>query len=206
MKTVIQIVLWIVIIVLGYFLIIGIQRPIEFTKKKDKRYDATIQRLKDIRKAQKAFKAENGYYTDDFDSLIDFIKTDSLTVVKAIGHVPDTLTEQEAVELKLVIRDTSLISTRDSLFPPPYPIDSLSFVPYTAGKDRFELDTISIETQPGVLVPHLEAKASNKVILQGLDRQEIINLNAAQRKLEKYEGLRIGSLEEVNNLAGNWED
>ena len=51
MKTVLQILLSIVAIVLAFFIYKSIQRPIEFEKAKKVRYDATIERLKDIRKA-----------------------------------------------------------------------------------------------------------------------------------------------------------
>lgn len=56
MKTVIQISLFIVAIVLGYFIYAGIQKPIEFEKARNERYEATIQKLKDIRRAQLAYR------------------------------------------------------------------------------------------------------------------------------------------------------
>jgi NADH:ubiquinone oxidoreductase subunit 3 (subunit A) len=56
MRTVIQILLIVAAIVLTYFIYAGIQKPIEFEKAKDARYEATIEKLKDIRKAQLAYK------------------------------------------------------------------------------------------------------------------------------------------------------
>ena len=46
-----------------------------------------------------------------------------------------------------------------------------------------------------------EAKAPSKWILRGLDKQMIINFNDGW----DYPGLKVGSLEEANNAAGNWE-
>ena len=50
-----------------------------------------------------------------------------------------------------------------------------------------------------------QAQAPNNFILNGLDRQEIINLNDVANQLKRYPGLRVGSLTEATNNAGNWE-
>ena len=55
MKTVIQIVLVAVAIILAYLLYTSVERPLDFEKEKKERYDATIERLKDIRKAEIAY-------------------------------------------------------------------------------------------------------------------------------------------------------
>ena len=36
-------------------------------------------------------------------------------------------------------------------------------------------------------------------------KQLVVNLKDKAEKLEKYPGLRVGSLTEINNNAGNWE-
>ena len=43
------------------------------------------------------------------------------------------------------------------------------------------------------------------VVLRDLDRQLVINLNDQRRTNEKYPGLKVGSLTETINNAGNWE-
>jgi len=102
MKTVINIILFVVIIALAYFLWESIAEPIRFEKAKKKRYKVTIQNLKDIRTAELAYLAVNGKFTGDFDTLINFVKNDSIPMVKAIGSVPDTLEEKEALELGII--------------------------------------------------------------------------------------------------------
>ena len=72
------------------------------------------------------------------------IKNDSMPVIKAIGFVPDTLTEAKAVELGIVTRDTLLISVRDTLFPKNYSVDSLRYVPTSDGKE-FDMNAGEIE-------------------------------------------------------------
>ena len=48
MKLVIQLVLWIVIIFLGYLIFNAIYEPIQFNKVKEKRYAKVIENLRDI--------------------------------------------------------------------------------------------------------------------------------------------------------------
>lgn len=204
MRTVLQILLTLVIIGLGYLLFQSISAPIEFQKAKKKRYSAVVERLKDIRNAQIAYKEKHGSYTGSFDSLINFVKNDSFSVVWAKGAAPDTLTEKQALEMGLIIRDTIKVSVQDSLFKAPKHPDSIRYIPFT-NKEEFSLGADTLKTASKIDVHVFEAKAPNTIILNGLDRQEIVNLNAEQRKLGKYEGLRVGSLEEATNNAGNWE-
>ncbi len=200
MKTVYQILLLVAIAILSYFIYESVMTPIRFNKEKDKRYDKTIERLKDIRTAQLAFRSENSKFTGSFDTLIDFVKHDSFKVVRQIGSMDDSV----AVAKGLVYRDTVKISVLDSIFPKAYPVDSLRFVPYTGGKE-FELGSGEITTGSGLTVKVFEAKVHNNVLLKGLDKQLVINLNDLRKKLERYPGLKVGSLTEATNNAGNWE-
>jgi len=209
MKAVIQIVLLAVIIVLGYLLYESIMKPIRFNKEKFTIEQSTIQRLKDIRSAQVAFKSEYNKYSGDFDSIITFVKSGTFSVVKAIGSIPDSLleegmTEKEAVKEGLISRDTVRISVLDSLFYPSYAIDSLKFVPF-AGSYQFELGAGWILTGSKVRVPVFEAKVPYNVLLKTLDLQLVINYTEERDKITGYAGLRVGSLTEATNNAGNWE-
>jgi len=209
MKTVINIILFIAIVVLSYFLYESIAEPIRFDKAKEVRYKATIQRLKDIRTAEVAYLAVNGKFTGDFDTLINFIKHDSIPVVKAIGSVPDSLTEEQALKMGIISRDTIRVSTLDSLYDPGFTPDSLRYVPFTNGA-QFELGATVLEIGSKVSsntlkVPVFEAKVPNKVLLKGLDNQLRINLDDEMKKMDKYPGLKVGSLEQNINNAGNWE-
>ena len=74
MKAFIHVLLAGLIVFLAYETVQSIVEPIEFKKEQKKRYDETIQKLKDIRAAQGAYKEVNGDYTASFDTLIDFVK------------------------------------------------------------------------------------------------------------------------------------
>lgn len=211
-KLIIQAVLAVLIVILGYCIYESIMQPIRFQKLADWRYERTKQSLINIRDAQIAYKSVYGKYTNNFDTLQDFVKNGNLKIVKAIGDIPDSffnkyprkVAEMKAIEAGIVRRDTVTVSCFDSLCNNKYPLDSLRYVPLTGGK-IFELDTASIETASKIVVPLFEAKAHNDVYMFGLDRQEIVNKTDEQEKNSKYPGLKVGSLTELNNNAGNWE-
>jgi type II secretory pathway pseudopilin PulG len=200
MKTVYQILLLVIIVILSYFIYESIMSPIRFNKEKDKRYNKTIERLKDIRTAQLAYRSENNKFTGSFDTLINFVKTGEFRVVRQIGSMDDSA----ALAKGLVYRDTITLSVLDSIFKKGYPVDSLRYVPYTGGA-QFEMGAGEILTGSGLTVKVFEAKIHNDILLKGLERQLVVNLNDLRRKLERYPGLQVGSLEVATNHAGNWE-
>ncbi|MBK6341125.1 MAG: hypothetical protein IPF41_00690 [Flavobacteriales bacterium] len=80
-------------------------------------YDDKIkQALTDVREAQRKYKLANGAYTGNLEVLRDFVKQGTYPVIRAIGQVPDTLTEVKALELGLIVRDTIQVSVLDSTF------------------------------------------------------------------------------------------
>ncbi|MBQ9214733.1 MAG: hypothetical protein IJ150_12470, partial [Bacteroidales bacterium] len=70
---------------------------------------------------------------------------------------------------------------------------------------EFELGADTLETNSKIKVPVFEAKTPYDVYLNGLDRQEIVNMKDEAKTLDRYPGLKVGSLTEYNNNAGNWE-
>jgi type II secretory pathway pseudopilin PulG len=200
MKTVYQIALLVAIVLLSFFIYESIMTPIRFNKEKDKRYAKTIERLKDIRTAQIAYRSENNKFTGSFDTLINFIKNEKFNVIRQIGSMDDSV----AVAKGLVRRDTVRISVLDSLFKKGYPVDSLRYVPFTGGA-QFEMGAGDLPTGSGLVIKVFEAKVHNDILLKGLDRQLVVNLNDLRKKLERYPGLQVGSLTQATNHAGNWE-
>ena len=202
MKAVIMTVLSISAAFLLFLLISSIMAPIDFEHDKEVRYNATIARLKDIRTAQVAFRSEYHHYTSSFDSLISFVKNDSFRVVRQIGSMDDSA----AVAEGRVSRDTVSVCVRDSLFKKTgFVIDSLCYVPFTNGQAKFDMAAGSLTTGSKVVVQVFEASVTNKILLAGLDKQAIINMDDVARQLNRFPGLKVGSLEEATNNAGNWE-
>ena len=200
-KMCLQVVLFLVIVVLCYLIFDSIQQPVRFNNEVSRREGQVIKRLKDIRTAQLAFKSEHGFFANDFDTLISFIKHGDFTIVKQIGD-EDALADGLISE---IIRDTVRVAILDSIFPPQFNADSLRYVPYGAVGSEFFIGATELETNSGVWVQVFEASAENNVFLNGLDPQLLVNYNDTREKMAGFAGLRVGSLTETTNNAGNWE-
>jgi hypothetical protein len=197
MKTIIQVVLALVIVVLGYLIFESIMEPVRFNKEVAHREAVIVQRLKDIRQIQLAHRARYNAFNGDLDSLVMFVRNDSLPVIMAIGTVPDSLTESEAVQMGIVQRDTLWVQTIDSLLQrAKYPLDSLPYVPFTNGK-RFDMDASKIERGLTQL-PVFQAKASPLDYLKDINNWKVYYT----RDIEA--GLAVGSMVEAST-DGNWE-
>jgi len=211
MKTVLSIVLSVIIVVLAFFLVQSIMKPIRFNQEKDAREAAIKERLIDIRTAQEAFKSVKGYYTGSFDTLITFLSTDSLPLVFKRGAMTDEMiaqgitSEQMAVKKGLISRDTSYIPVRDSVFKKGYPLEDLRFVPGMKNTE-FRMAANRVMTTSMVLVNVFEAYVLNDVFLSDLDRQLVVHYNDQRTKATGFPGMKVGDVNIPNNNAGNWED
>ena len=197
------------IVLLVYLYYVSIMTPIEFERERGIREAAVIQSLTDIRKAQIEFKRQNQRYTGSFDTLIHFVNEGKMAVVLKEGTLTDKqleegLTEAKAVKMGLIRRDTSYVNIKETLFGSSFRAESLAEVPFGEGA-TFEMAAGVVKTGSGIEVQVFEAKTPFSVFMQGMDRQELINLIALTEKLGKFPGLKVGSIEEANNNAGNWE-
>lgn len=229
MKTVINVVLVACVCALGYICYGSIMGPIEFEENQKLREKAVIARLIDIRKAQLEYRnLHNGQYTNNFDTLIDFVKTQKIPFVAKYGTLTDAQLENGLTEKKAMAminkakktgnwkevekeglmdfrRDTLWVSVLDTIFPKGFIADSMRYVPFGGGA-QFEMASKNDTNQKtGAPIFLFEAKTPYEVYLNGLDRQEIINLKDMAVKLSRYPGLQVGSIETPNNNAGNWE-
>jgi hypothetical protein len=211
MKKIVQPILIIMIIVLGYLVVESIMRPIRFQRDVAVREKATINKLKDIREAEKAYKDVYKKYTGSFDTLAMFLKNDSFTVTKAVGTIPEEWLEElglekareKAIKEKVIIRETSRRSVMDSLFSASYPVDSMKYVPFTNGVE-FEIESNQIETSSSLMVQVVEVKAYYEDLLKGMNKQLIANYTDQKVTITGFPGIKFGSLEE-GTLTGNWE-
>ncbi len=199
-------------VIAGYFLYESISMPIRFNNEKHVRYQKAIDELKRIRTAQIAYKNEHDKYSPSLDELKKFIQEGSMTVIRKEGEAPDSIflqegndlekAERKSLELGLIKRDTLRVRLMDTLFK-NYDISKFGIVPFTDGQ-KFDMDTNSIEAG-GLSVNVFEAKVLNQVLLSGMNKKLILNLNDDAIKAEHYPGLKVGSLEENNNNEGNWD-
>ena len=209
---------------LTYALVSSIMEPVQFEKHREYRKDIAVQRLKDIRELQVAYKNVNGKYTADIDSLITFYKEGKMKVVMQIGSQDDSVAVANTKALKarkprikpeemlklynegqsLVFKIENEVPVRDTLFNnrEHFVIDSLAFIPF-CGDSIIMASTV--KKVSGVNVPLFEASMPYKSLLKGLNNQLRVNLDAQCEDQGKYKGLQVGSISAPNNNAGNWE-
>ena len=190
-------------IILAYFVYNSINSEVEFQKIAKVRIAENVQKLKDIRAVQIAYKSKYQGFSDDFDSLIVFLNSDSLAVVKSEGEAPDSLTELQALHVGLISRDTVYVAAKSHIFNADYlttrdenyPLDleQLRYIPYVENKS-YEIDAGSIE-KGKVIVQVFEVSAQYGDVLIGLD--------AENKKYDLQGLLRVGSMSEAS-LNGNW--
>lgn len=228
MKTVLNIVLAAIALLLVYICYESVQGPVRFENEKNIRDKAVQARLLDIRKAQAEYSnTHDRQYTNNFDSLIYFVKNQKLPLVFKKGVLSDAQLESGLTEAKAMAiinkakktgkydevkknglenfsRDTTWVAVIDTIFPKGFNADSLRYVPFGNGI-QFQMDTLTQIARSGAPICLLEVKTPYEAYLGDLDKQEIINLKDQQQQLNKYCGLKIGDLETANNNAGNWE-
>ena len=197
--TIINIALTVVAIFLAYMVYHSISQPVIFENTKTEREAKVVQNLKDIRSTQGLFKENYNRYTASFDTLIEFIRTGELPVVNIVPDPNDTTFTK-------TINDTvGFIKVADSLFSGRhnFNVEALRYIPFTNNQE-FEIEAGYI-MRGGMKIPVFEAKAPYKTYLNGLDPQRVRNAAAQQEAVNKYAGMKVGSMNEAS-IDGNWEN
>jgi len=228
-KIALEVVLAALIVFLVWITVKSIQKPVNFNNEVAARSQVAIQRLKDIRTLQVAFKSENGRFSPTIDSLKLFYNEGKMNIVMQIGSNDDSIAvaNTEAIKKanrrlkpaeltaklqeaynngqKVVFSTVTAIPVKDTLFNnrPDFCIDSLKYIPFSGGQE-VQMEA-TIKTVSGVQVPLFEARMPYRALCKGLDNQLRINLDADRKDQNKYEGLQVGSITAPNNNAGNWE-
>ncbi len=167
----------------------SVQADIRFANKKKQVYAKVIQNLKDLREVQQAHKKKYGTYIASMDSLMDFLENGELPIITAIGSVPDTLSEAEALEMGIISRDTLMVPVIKKLFTGEdagkdrkfrFVKDSLPYAPYS--QEPFWMNADMIQ-KGGVPTPVFEIKD--------------------MKPFDKFDTLRVGSMEDATT-SGNW--
>jgi hypothetical protein len=182
----------------------------EFDAERKLRETAIQARLIDIRKAQIEYKNVYGVHAANFEELNKFLKETRLPFVLKEGELTDEqlekgMKEKDAIKLGLIKRDTQWVLAKDTLFGANYNVDSLAIVPVAGVNALFSMDTATLVSSSGYTVKVFESGVKYDTYLGDLNRQLLVNLKDVATKLEKYDGLRVGSVKEINNNAGNWE-
>ena len=218
------------IIGLAFLLFRSINEPVKFKKEMQQRQSAAVEQLKDIRTLQVTYRDTYGHYAPVMDSLIDFYNNGKITIMRQIGSEDDSVAVLHTEDVKKTLRhlkgeklmeklfemyengDTQLIvripqqtSVKDTLFTnrTNFRVNDLRYIPFSDG-DTVVMKSI-VKQVSGVDVPLFEAKMPFWSLLKGMDRQQIVNLVAEREDTDRYPGLMVGSVDNANNNAGNWE-
>ena len=192
MKKIAQIILAVAIVALVYVIYDQISTPIKFDDELKAKKAQVIDRIKDIRTAQRAFKSKYQRFTGSFDTLTNFILQDTLELERKIVE-----------KFKIAVIDTIFSPKRLS----KQDVEQLRYIPGTDDKAQYIMEAGIITTESKVVIPIVECRAPYKMFLDTVAyRQEIINLiDDEMNNFNRYPGVKFGSMEAGNNEAGNWE-
>jgi hypothetical protein len=205
-RKIITYVLYFLSIILVFQIYNSIDAPIEFNKVKNERYQKVIERLKDIRNAQVAFKSVNGIYSDNFDSLVNFIETGQFTIIEKRDSSYMQYDRVYRIDMlrEVVVVDTlGFVSVKDSLFKNDNRYKYLALVPIDGIDEKFSIKADIIDKN-GYNVPVFEVKVSKDVILFDQNKDLLMQ----EKETVSVDGVNgpslvLGSLEDVST-NGNW--
>ncbi len=210
-KKIAQIVLAVVIVGLVYVIYQQISTPIRFDKELATRQAAVIERIKDIRTAQRAFKSKYMRFTGNFDSLEQFILNDTLELERKLVDEYDSVAMAQLKKSGKKNVEKFKIAVIDTIFSPrkltASQVKELRYIPFSDNKEYY-LEAGIITTESKVVIPVVECRAPYKEFLDTVAfHQEVVNLiDDQENNFNRYAGVKFGSMEAGNNEAGNWED
>ena len=193
LRIVLNVVLALVALFLGFRLYQVIQEPVEFKREYTMRDDATKARMLDIRAAQKYYLEVNGWYADNFDDLIDCIKNDSLMILATNQDIFAAESDEViTVKYDTIVRPIMEVATESGVFEQKdFDPDQLRYIPYSENVE-FWMDADTVERQR-VKIPAFEVRCDKEQYLAGLKKKFVV----------QQADLRIGSLEDGSD-AGSW--
>lgn len=208
MKLVIQLLLWVAIVFLGYLVFESVYSSTRFNDVKQERYAKVIENLKDLRIAQLAHNEIEGSFQDNFDDLVRFIDTAQFTLTQRRDTV---MLDEEYLEtygvdnwIEVPVIDTlGFRSVKDSLYGNSNRYKDMIKVPLDHVDAEFEMDAGTIN-RSGNTIAVFEVKVAKDVILADQDPALV-----AQEKqvvsVDDVNGpyIRVGSMDEVVT-TGNW--
>lgn len=194
MKLILNILILLAIIGLAYLLVGGIKEPIVFKQELDKREGVVVNRLNNIKTCQEMFRDITGEFASNFDTLVQVLRVDSIPFTQAFADESDPDNEDKFVY------KTVFTSALDSINAMEINLDSLRFVPYSAGAEQFEIAADTLTYQK-TLVPVCEVGT----------RYDKFMGSYADNRYKKYDDtydpqgrIKFGDMSSPN-LTGSWD-
>ena len=212
MKKIAQILLALVIIGFVFVIYKQISTPIRFENDLKAKSAQVIERIKDIRTAERAYKSKYQKFTANWDTLANFILNETLEMERKL------VDEDDSVGLALLKKqgkknvEKFTVAVIDTIFSPKKltkeEILNMRYIPTTNNQAEFILEAGQITTESKIVIPVVECRAPYIKFLDTVTyRQEIINkIDDDVNNFNRYPGIKFGSMDAGNNEAGNWED
>jgi hypothetical protein len=207
MKLGIQIVLWIASIFFAYKIYDSINGPIKFNQTKNERYAKVIDRLKDIRKSQIAYKDVKGTFSNNFDSLVKFVDEGYFTLIEKrdSSYMEYDRTYRIDMLREVIVIDTlGRVSVKDSLFKNTNRYQEMAYIPIDGVRDSMFTINAEVINKNGYNVPVFEVKVSKNVILFD-QNADLVQQENETVSVDGVNGpaIVLGSLSNVST-NGNW--
>ncbi len=178
----------------------------KFNTVKEKRYLKVIDRLKDIRNAQVAFKSVNGIYSNNFEELIKFVDSAEFTIIQKRDSSYmqyDRVYRIDMLREVIVVDTLGYVSVKDSLFSENNSYKNMAFIPVDGIDEKFKLKADIIDKN-GYNVPVFEVRVSKDLILFDQARDFVMQ----EKQTVSVDGVNgpdivLGSLSDVST-NGNW--
>ncbi len=191
MKFLINLILMLLVLFLGFVLYKSVQEPISFKTEKTKRDKSVQSRLMQVRTAQEMFRGITGKYAHNFDTLSQVLKTEDFANVIVMGD-PDDPTG------KSVFYDTIFVPAIDSVATIGFNIDSLRYIPYSGGKTfDIQADTLTYQS---TLVNVMEVKT---LVSNYMGPFAHVRYSKYDDKYDPGNYMKIGDMSKPNT-SGNW--
>ncbi len=205
-KRALELFLWVLSIFFATQIYSSINGPIKFNQVKNDRYTMVIDRLKDIRTAQIAHKDVNGFYANNFDSLVSFIDTGIFTLIEKrdSSYLEYNRTYRIDMLKEIEIVDTlGFVSVKDSLFGDNESYKMMAVVPIDGTSSEFSIKADIIDKN-GYQVPVFEVKIQKNIVLFDQNK-DLLDQENKVISVDAVNGPEIilGSMTDVST-NGNW--
>ena len=194
MRLILNIVLFLIAVGLGYALYQSIKEPIAFGDELARREDIVVDRLKQIRTAQQLYRDAEGTegFAKSFDSLTYVLREGRIPIVSITGDPDDPNFDGT------ITYDTTYVAAYDSIQVLGVNLDSLPYVPFGGGTFEIYADTTRYQS---TLVDVVEVSTRYRNFMGAY----------ADERFQRYDsGYDPGALLKFGNrstpsLSGNWE-
>lgn len=198
MKLIINLILVALVALLLWVLVSSIREPIAFQAEKERREDAVVNKLRQLRQAEEIYREVTGAFTDDYQKLRDTLTYGKIMNIAVEGDPDDP-------NNNIITYDTTYDAAIDQVTQAGIMLDSLEYVPF-AGGIKFELfaDTITYQK---TLVQVIEAKtryADFMGVFKDPKYKKYDDSYNPDSPGDKKYYLKFGN-RTAPNTAGNWE-